>query len=339
MVGVKRKVLVTGGAGYIGSHVARELVERGHDVTVLDLLREKHGTGNRWAVPKGAHFVQGDCGSDAVLNSLLPAAQHFDAIFHFAAYILVEESVREPERYHQNNVVGSRTLFEYARRTGVPFVIFSSTAATYGEPRTDLINETDPQLPVNPYGESKLKAENLLKEISSTSPSFKFVALRYFNPAGAHQSLEIGQARPEATHLINVAAEAAVGKRKSVAIFGDDYPTPDGTCLRDYIHIQDLSDAHIKALDYLMEGGSSDFFNVGYGHPYSVREVLNAMMKASGKSFQVEVRPRRPGDPARLAADAGKIKKIMGWSPTRDSLENICRSQFLWEKKRFETGV
>ncbi len=339
MDGVKRKVLVTGGAGYIGSHVARELVERGFDVTVIDLLHENYGTGNRWAVPEAARFVHGDCGSDEILSSLLRPGQRFDVIFHFAAYILVEESVREPERYFRNNFDGSRVLFEYARRTGVPAIVFSSTAATYGEPNGKLIQETDPQLPVNPYGESKLQAERILREIAESAPNMKFVGLRYFNPAGAHESLEIGQARPEATHLINVAAEAAIGKRKSVMIFGDDYPTPDGTCLRDYIHIQDLADAHIKSIDYLDRDGQSDFFNVGYGNPYSVREVLSAMIQASGVRFDIQIGRRRPGDPAQLAADATKIKQVMDWRPTRDSLHNICLSQFLWEKKRFDSGV
>jgi len=342
----RRRVLVTGGAGYIGSHVARELDDRGFDITVIDLLRENFGTGNRWAVPANARFIQGDCGNLDLLKSLLPDGQHFDAVFHFAAYILVEESVREPKRYFQNNVEGSRVLFEYAAATEVPAVVFSSTAATYGEPQNALIKETDPQLPVNPYGESKLQAEKILKEIadrplkrpSKTASQMAFVGLRYFNPAGAHESLEIGQARPEATHLVNVAAEAALGKRKSVMIFGDDYPTPDGTCLRDYIHIQDLAEAHIKALEYLDQGGLSDFFNVGYGKPYSVREVLDAMMRVSGTKFEVELRGRRPGDPAQLAADASKIKSAMAWSPTRDSLDEICRSQFLWEKKRFDSA-
>jgi UDP-glucose 4-epimerase len=333
-----RKVLVTGGAGYIGSHVSRELVDRGFDVTVIDLLREKFGTGNRWAVPAKARLVQGDCGDPVLLKSLLPSGERFDAIFHFAAYILVEESVREPARYFKNNVEGSKTLFEYAAETGVPAFIFSSTAATYGEPVNALIKETDPQVPVNPYGESKLQAEKALKQIAGGSSRMRYVGLRYFNPAGAHESLEIGQARPEATHLVNVAAEAAIGKRGSVMIFGDDYPTPDGTCLRDYIHIQDLSDAHLKALEYLDRGGASDFFNVGYGKPYSVREVLDSMMRASGKKFLVELRGRRAGDPAQLAADSSKIKAAMGWRPTRDTLDEICRSQFLWEKKRFDSG-
>ncbi len=335
------RILVTGGAGYIGSHVARDLVDRGFDVTVIDLLRENFGTGNRWAVPLGARFVQGDCGDIALLKGLLSSGQSFDAVFHFAAYILVEESVREPKRYFQNNVEGSRNLFEYAFETGVPAIVFSSTAATYGEPQNPLIKETDPQRPVNPYGESKLQAENILKEIASRpqnmASKMAFVGLRYFNPAGAHESLEIGQARPEATHLVNVAAEAALGKRGSVMIFGSDYPTPDGTCLRDYIHIQDLTDAHIQALAYLDRGGASDFFNVGYGRPYSVREVLDSMMRVSGKNFAVELRGRRPGDPAQLAADSSNIRAAMGWKPTRDSLDAICRSQFLWEKKRFDS--
>ncbi len=338
--GKGQKVLVTGGAGYIGSHVARELCDRGFEVTVLDLLRENGGTGNHWAVPKKAKFVQGDMGDASLLATLLPKGDRFDAILHFAAFILVEESVREPNRYFQNNTEGSRTLFQYAADTGVSRVIFSSTAATYGEPRHDLIPETADQKPVNPYGESKLRSEKLLKEIAKQGQGpMKFVGLRYFNPAGAHHSLEIGQARPEATHLVNVAAEAAMGKRSKVMIFGTDYETPDGTCLRDYIHIEDLVDAHILALDYLEGGGESDFFNVGYGEPYSVREVIDAMKRASGVNFPVEIAGRRAGDPAKLAADSRKIQAKMGWSPRRKSIDDICRSQFLWEKRRIELGV
>lgn len=337
--GTGQKVLVTGGAGYIGSHVARELCDRGFEVTVLDLLREKGGTGNHWAVPKKAKFVQGDVGDVGLLAELLPKGDRFDAILHFAAFILVEESVREPERYFRNNAEGSRALFQYAADTDVAKVIFSSTAATYGEPRHDLIPETAEQKPVNPYGESKLRSEKLLKEIlGATGGKTKFVGLRYFNPAGAHHSLEIGQARPEATHLVNVAAEAAMGKRSKVMIFGTDYETPDGTCLRDYIHIEDLVDAHLLALDYL-NGGVSDFFNVGYGEPYSVREVIDSMKRASGVNFPVEISGRRAGDPAKLAADSRKIQEKMGWSPKRKSIDEICRSQFLWEKRRVELGV
>ncbi|CAN5463995.1 UDP-glucose 4-epimerase GalE [soil metagenome] len=341
-------MLVTGGAGYIGSHVARLLTESGYEVTVIDLLREKGGVGNRWAVPTKARFVQGDCGDRALLDGLLPKGERFEAILHFAAFILVDESIREPARYFENNVVSSLRLFEYAVETGVPSIVFSSTAATYGESLSDLIQEDAPQMPVNPYGASKLMVERMLRDLTSTAAaphnvwaagSTRFVALRYFNPAGAHHSLEIGQARPNATHIVNVAAEAAVGVRPKVMIFGEDYETPDGTCLRDYIHIEDLADAHLQALKYLEGGGASDFFNVGYGRPYSVRQVIDTMKKVSGVNFTVEKAVRRPGDPARLAADSSKIQRVLGWKPQHDSLETICKSHFQWEKIRREKNL
>lgn len=332
-VASKRRVLVTGGAGYVGSHVARLLVESGYDVTVVDLLREAGGTGNRWAVPKEAHFFQGNCGDVELLKSLLPKGERFDAILHFAAFILVDESVREPLKYFENNVVNSLRLFSFARETGVPSVIFSSTAATYGQATSELLTEESPQKPINPYGASKLMTEQMLKDIFAGGAT-RFVALRYFNPAGAHSSLEIGQSRPEALHLVNVAAEAAVGARKKVSIFGTDYPTPDGTCLRDYIHIEDLADAHLESIRYLENGGASDFFNVGYGRPYSVKDVIAAMKEVSGVDFQVETTSRRAGDPAKLAADPSKIRRVLGWNPKHDALNDICRSHYLWEKKR-----
>lgn len=331
-----RRVLVTGGAGYIGSHVARALVDEGFDVTVVDLLRKDGGVGNVWAVPKVARFIEGNCGDRKLLDSLLPKGERFDAILHFAAFILVDESVREPARYFENNVVNSLRLFRYAVESGVPSIVFSSTAATYGESRTELLREDNEQAPVNPYGASKLMAERMLLDLCATSTT-RFAALRYFNPAGAHASLEIGQARPHATHIVNVAAEAAVGVREKVMIFGSDYPTPDGTCLRDYIHIQDLADAHLAALRYLERGGKSDFFNVGYGRPFSVLEVIAAMKKASGVDFKVERAARRSGDPARLAADPAKIRRVLGWEPRHDSLETICESHYRWEKIRRES--
>lgn len=340
----KKTALVTGGAGYIGSHVSRALVEAGYDVTVIDLLREEGGVGNRWAVPSQARFVQGNCGNRQLLDGLLPKGQRFDAVLHFAAFILVDESIREPARYFENNVGASLNLFNYAVETAVPALVFSSTAATYGESRTDLLREDNEQKPVNPYGASKLMAERVLADLCakpasqvSKGSTTRFVALRYFNPAGAHSSLEIGQARPNATHIVNVAAEAAVGVREKVKIFGTDYPTPDGTCLRDYIHIEDLADAHVAALKYLETGGSSDFLNVGYGRPFSVRDVIQTMKEVSGVDFKVEEEARRPGDPARLAADPSKIQRVLGWKPRHDSLRKICESHFRWEKIRRES--
>lgn len=338
-----RQVLVTGGAGYIGSHVARLLVECGYQVTIVDLLKDRGGTGNRWAVPEAARFIHGDCGDRACLDALLPPGERFDAILHFAAFILVDESVREPARYFKNNTVGSLELFSYAAATGVPAIIFSSTAAVYGESETALLSEDAPKKPVNPYGASKLMTEWMLKDLcapaalSQAATNMRFVALRYFNPAGAHHTLEIGQARPNATHLVNVVAEAAVGVRENVMIFGSDYPTADGTCERDYIHIEDLADAHVVALRYLENGGASDVFNVGYGKPYSVRQVIETMKSVSGVDFKVETVGRRVGDPASLAANPAKIQRVLGWTPQHASLRKICESHYLWEKKRRDT--
>ena len=332
------KILVTGGAGYIGSHVSRLLVEQGHNVTIVDLLRARHGTGNRWAVPKSARLVEGDCGSSTLLESLLPVGERFDVVFHFAASIVIEESIKNPILYYENNVSVSLRLFQYAVRTGVPAIIFSSTGATYGELTGELVREDDEQRPISPYGSSKKMCEGILRDLCSVGPKTKFVGLRYFNPAGAHSSLEIGQARPLTTHVVNIAAEAALGVRSQAQIFGTDYPTPDGTCLRDFIHIEDLTEAHVAALDYLQHGGVSEFFNVGYGRPYSVREVFDTMKSVTGVDFTVVESPRRPGDPARLAADPAKIRRVLGWKPRHDSIEeslrSICDSQFRWEKRR-----
>lgn len=334
-----KRALIAGGAGYIGSHVARLLSDLGYEITIVDLLKSDGGVGNDWSVPGSARLVQGNCGDRALLNSLLPKGERFDAVLHFAAFILVDESIREAARYYRNNVANALTLFEYATQSGVPSIVFSSTAAVYGESREEFLSETSPEAPVNPYGASKMMAERVLKDLCKVSES-RYTILRYFNPAGAHESLEIGQARPHATHIVNVAAEAAIGVRSGVKIFGTDYPTPDGTCLRDYIHIQDLARAHACALEYLENGGKSETFNVGYGKPFSVREVIDTMKSVSrplgGLDFKVEEQARRPGDPARLAADPSKIQRVLGWKPRHDSLKEICESHFQWEKTRRE---
>ncbi len=334
-----KRVLVTGGAGYIGSHVVRLLGGLGYELTVVDLLREEGGTGNSWAIPPSVRLVQGNCGDQELLQSLLAKGERFDALLHFAAFILVDESIRDAGRYYRNNVANSLSLFSYATNTGIPSIVFSSTAAVYGESRSELLSEESPESPVNPYGAGKFMAERILRDLCAITKS-RYTILRYFNPAGAHSSLEIGQARPKATHIVNVAAEAAVGARPSVKIFGTDYLTPDGTCLRDYIHIEDLAEAHAAALQYLEKGGSSEILNVGYGRPYSVREVVDTMKRVSqkhgGMDFSVEEQARRPGDPARLAADPAKIQRVLGWKPRHDSLSEICESHFQWEKKRRE---
>ncbi len=330
-----KRVLVTGGAGYIGSHTVRALVEAGYEVTVVDLLRRGFGTGNRDAVPPGVRLIEGSCGDVAVLERAWSESGGFSAVIHFAALILVDESVREPARYYENNVVCSLRLFDFAFRAGVRAVVFSSTAATYGEYAEDeLISESAPLVPINPYGRSKLMAETMLHDLLAVHPAARAMTLRYFNPAGARVDLSLGQMRPTATHLVNVAAEAAVGRREVVRVFGSDYPTPDGTCLRDYIHIEDVADAHVLALRALQAGERSAVLNVGYGQPYSVLEVIEEMKRISGVPFRVEIGERRPGDPPYLAADPRLIKEMLGWRPRFDSLETICRTQFLWEKKR-----
>jgi UDP-glucose 4-epimerase len=322
------KLLVTGGAGYIGSHTAHLLNQLGHQLVVLDNLY----SGQKWAVPSDAEFVEGDVSDRALLKRLM-GAHKFDGILHFAAHIEVAESVTDPVKYYRNNVVSALNLFEAARFAKVPNVIFSSTAAVYGEPKTPLISETAELMPINPYGASKMMAERLLQDLCVASDGqMKSVVLRYFNAAGARRDLRVGQATPRATHLIKIASEVALGLRPSVAIYGTDYPTPDGTCVRDYIHIEDLAQAHVDALNYLAKGGVSDVFNVGYGRLYSVREVIDTMKRISGVEFAVVESPRRAGDPASLGANSARIRDVLGWKPQFDNLELICKTAFEWEK-------
>jgi UDP-glucose 4-epimerase len=322
------KLLVTGGAGYIGSHTAHQLVDAGHEIVVLDNLY----SGHRWAVPAKAEFVEGSVGSRALIDSLL-SQKRFDGVLHFAAHTEVGESVTNPAKYYRNNTVAALELFDACVTFGVPRLVFSSTAAVYGDSTSIRLEESEPLAPVNPYGASKMMSERLLRDIAAGSDgALKFVILRYFNVAGARLDQRIGQATPRATHLIKVAAETAMGLHESVIIHGTDYPTKDGTCLRDYIHVEDLAKAHLDALGYLQRGGHSDVFNVGYGRPYSVREVINTMKRVSGVDFRVVDGPRRPGDPVGVAADSTKIKRVLGWTPQHDSLELICQSAWNWEK-------
>lgn len=323
------KVLVTGGAGYIGSHTVYQLVEAGHDVVVVDNLY----SGHRWAVHPSANFVLADISDGAVIACIL-STHRFDAVIHFAAHMVVPESVADPLKYYQNNVAASTSLLRACVAAGVERFIFSSTAAVYGNPEYVPVDENAATLPINPYGTTKLVMEWMLRDVaSSTNDQFRYVALRYFNVAGARGDGTIGQATPNATHLIKVACEAATGKRSQISIFGTDYPTPDGTCIRDYIHVEDLARAHLDALAYLQEGGRSETFNCGYGRGFSVKEVLECVKSISGVDFLVIEEARRAGDPGNLTANADKIRQVLGWKPRFDDLSLICRSAYEWELK------
>ncbi len=323
------KLLITGGAGYIGSHAAHQLVDEGHQVVVVDSLY----SGHRWAVPERARFVEGNVADTALMERVL-REEAIEAVLHFAAHVEVGESVADPAKYYRNNTLASLGLFEACVRTGVGRVIFSSTAAVYGEPTSDAaLTENSPLLPVNPYGASKLMSERMLADLSRAAGGrLSYVILRYFNAAGARGDLRVGQATPRATHLVKIAAETALGQRDSITVHGTDYPTADGTCLRDYIHIDDLVQAHIDALKYLEGGGASDIFNVGYGHASSVLEVIAAMSRVSGSEIRMVKGPRRAGDPSVVLSDNQKIRRVLGWQPRFDDLDLICRTAFEWEK-------
>jgi UDP-glucose 4-epimerase len=319
-------ILVTGGAGYIGSHVLLQLRARGERVVVLDDLSR----GFRRAV-LDAPLVVGRVGDrDAVLALLREHA--VDTVMHFAAYTIVPESVREPLKYYANNTCSTRTLLECCLEVGVRHFVFSSTAAVYGIPAEGFAAETSPTSPINVYGTSKLMSEWMLRDVAAAS-ALRYVALRYFNVAGSDTSGRIGQATPNATLLVKVACEAAVGKRPGVAIYGTDYPTPDGTGVRDYLHVGDLAAAHVDALSYLRQGGASTTLNVGYGHGYSVREVLEAVERAAGAKLNIREEPRRPGDPPSLVARAERIRKELGWQPRLDDLDTIVWTSLEWERQ------
>ena len=319
-------ILVTGGAGYIGSHVVQQLRSKNRNVFVLDNL----STGFQQAV-QDAELIKGDTGDKKLVSQLLEK-HNIDAVMHFAAHTVVPESVSNPLKYYGNNTCSTRNLLECCATKGVKHFIFSSTAAVYGVPSAGLAREDSPLNPINPYGTSKLMSEWMLRDLS-TATDLTHVVLRYFNVAGSDPEGRIGQSTRNATLLTKVACEAAVGIRDHVAIFGTDYPTPDGTGVRDYIHVEDLANAHLMALDYLEQGGKSDTFNCGYGHGYSVREVLNMTEKVNGSSLTIIEQPRRAGDPPSLIADASHIRSTLGWQPKYDNLEQIIRTSLNWERK------
>jgi UDP-glucose 4-epimerase len=320
------RVLVTGGAGYIGSHVVRQLGEAGHDIVVLDNLSK----GFRDAVLYG-ELVVGDSGDRELVSELL-RRHRIDSVMHFAAHTVVPESVTNPLKYYGNNTCSTRNLIECCVTAGVRHFIFSSTAAVYGIPAGGACAEDTPTNPINPYGASKLMSERMLSDACAAS-SMRHVTLRYFNVAGCDPEGRIGQSTREATLLIKVASEAAVGKRPGISIFGTDYPTPDGTGVRDYIHVEDLADAHLKALNYLEAGGASTVLNCGYGHGFSVREVLNMVERVAGTKLNVTEEPRRAGDPPGLIAIADRIRNTLNWTPRYNDLEVIVRSALAWERE------
>lgn len=322
------KVLVTGGAGYIGSHIVRALGEKAHDIVVYDNL----SYGHEWAVLYG-RLIKGDLADKKFLSSIFENERP-DAVIHMAALIVVDESVKEPLRYYKNNFVNALNLVETCIEHKVKRFIFSSTAAVYGIPQRVPVTEDMPLLPINPYGSSKAMVEHMLDDVAA-SHDFSYISLRYFNVAGADPLARIGQAREDATHLITVSLRTALGKKSHLDVFGTDYPTDDGSCIRDYIHVDDLSNAHMLALEYLASGGRSKAFNCGYGHGYSVKEVVDKVKEVTGIDFPVRYTDRRPGDPPVLVADSTKIREELGWTPEHDDLGYIIRTAWEWEKKMY----
>ncbi len=322
-----RNILVTGGAGYIGSHVVKALGEKGDAVVVYDNLSKGHQD----AVLLGK-LVVGDLGDTKLLDQTVKESRP-DAVLHFAAFIEVGESVSNPIKYYQNNVANTLSLLTVLVKHQVNKFIFSSSAAVYGNPEKVPITENEKINPINPYGQSKAFVERVLRDLS-TAIGFRHVSLRYFNAAGADSESRIGEQHNPESHLIPLILKAAKGERQSIRVYGTDYPTPDGTCIRDYIHVEDLVDAHLLSLQHLLEGGKSDYFNCGYGHGYSVKEVIDVARKITGKSFVIEETDRRAGDPPMLVADSSKLKLKLNWKPKHDSLDYIVKSAWEWEKKQ-----
>jgi len=324
-----KSILVTGGAGYIGSHTVRQLGEKNEQVVTLDNLSK----GFREHVLCG-DFVEGDTADRELVSKLLRDHQ-VETVIHFAAHTIVPESVADPLKYYRNNTCATRNLLECCVEAGVKHFVFSSTAAVYGIPDDEQCWENTPTQPINPYGMSKLMSEYMLRDLAAAS-DLRYVILRYFNVAGSDPQGRIGQSTPGATLLMKVAAEQAMGKREALYVFGTDYPTPDGTGVRDYIHVEDLADAHLKAIDYLRAGGESQILNCGYGHGYSVREVLDTVQRVHGSPLNIIEQGRRAGDPPALIAGAEKVRGVLGWTPRYDDLEEIARSSLNWERKLTE---
>jgi UDP-glucose 4-epimerase len=320
-------VLVTGGAGYIGSHMVLELLEAGETVVVLDNL----STGRRSSVPEQVELAVGDFGDEALVSDLI-ARHNIEAIIHFAAKIVVPESVADPLGYYLNNTASARSLLACAVAQKVKHFIFSSTAAVYGEPEKNPVSEDESLKPVSPYGRSKLMVEWMLKD-TAFAHDLRYVVLRYFNVAGADPQGRTGQSFPNATHLIKVAVQTALGMRSGMEVFGTDYPTPDGSCLRDYIQVTDLARAHMAALTHLRAGGDNLTCNCGYERGYSVLEVIETVKRVTGVDFNVKISGRRPGDPAAIVAANQRAREILGWTPAHDNLEDIVRQAYEWEKK------
>jgi UDP-glucose 4-epimerase len=319
-------VLVTGGAGYIGSHMVLALTDAGIDTVVLDNL----STGFQWAIAPAAKLVRGDIGDESLVLKVIKD-HRIDAVVHFAGSIVVPDSVSDPLGYYLNNTVNSRNLMHCAVKANVKNFIFSSTAAVYGNPRTLPVTEAEIPAPISPYGASKLMTEQMLRD-SHAAYGLNYAALRYFNVAGADPKGRSGQSTPNATHLIKVASQTALGQRSQMEVYGTDYDTPDGTCVRDYIHVSDLIAAHMDALSHLKRGGESGIFNCGYGKGFSVLDVIKAVERAHGTTLNVKYGPRRAGDPAGIVAGADKARQILGWNPKHDDLDFIVESALRWEQ-------